>query len=131
MSGVVVESVDRGTACRFKLDDGTVKYALNWMLSKDDGAGTPTAPPTAKTGAYVCSLGPAGTFNLVLDSDTRYSSFHTGNPPAQGAYSNVNGKLTFTSGPLAGNFGAVLSETKVGLSSKKDTKSYYATCHRS
>ena len=129
--GTVIESTDRATMCRWTADDGTKKHSLTWMLAKDDGkAGAPAASATAPTaGTYKCSLGAAGNFLLTIASATLYSTAYTGQAGKSGEYSNASGKLSFTSGPLAGNHGAVLGETKVGLSSKPDTKSYYAVCH--
>lgn len=123
--GTALESVDRGTACNWKTDDGKKKYALNWMLSREDAV----APTAALPGTYRCSLGAAGQFLLTIASDTIYSTAYTGEPGKSGAFKNASGKLTFTSGPLEGNFGAVLGDGEIGLSSKAETKSHYAVCH--
>lgn len=115
--------------CVYLLDDGTRKTSLTWMLARDGGkAATAKSPSEAKAGDYRCSMGAAGGFNFQLHGPTSYATSYTGQEPKRGEYTNKGGKLSFTSGPLAGMYGAVLSEGKIGLSTKRSGGAYYATC---
>jgi hypothetical protein len=100
--------------------------ALCMALVATSAAAESTA---ASPGHYLCSLPGAGIFNLTVENGTRYSTHYTGKAPKSGDYRNTEGKLQFTSGPIEGNHGKVMSPTKIGLSSSAATRSFYAVCN--
>ena len=130
-AGTVVEAMSGGSDCRVKLDDGSSRVFLTWMLA---GAGS-NAPGSVDAGAasgldvgsYDCAAGPAGTLKLVIRSAAEYADRNG----ASGRYSYdaASAKIVFESGPWAGNYGARLGPGKIGVSSRPGAF-YYATCDR-
>lgn len=114
-SGAVVEA--NGPDCRVKLDSGTTRYYLAWML-KPEGAAPAAVDGGALTrGRYACwaAAGVAGTLNLEIKSDSTYAG--NGKTGAY-TYDRQTRKIAFQSGPWEGFHGARLESGKIGISSR-------------
>lgn len=123
-SGIVVEA--KGNDCRVKLDDGSTRYYLQWMLkSGSPGAQSHADGPLAK-GRYECwaAAGIAGTLRLEIRGDTSYAgNGKSGNY----TYDARTRKISFQSGPWAGFYGGRLGSGKIGISSRPGG-SYNTVC---
>lgn len=127
-SGTVVEA--KGSDCRVKLDDGSLRYYLAWMLkpagSNAAGADPATGGGALAKGRYDCwaAAGVAGTMKLEIRSDSTYA----GNGKAGSyAYDATTRKIVFQSGPWGGFFGGRLGNGKIGISSRRGG-SYNTVC---
>jgi hypothetical protein len=110
--------------CVVKLDDGTERNYLHWMLSP---AGATKGAPAAglPPGNYACSAPGAGTFPIVIRDGGRYSD----RAGKSGEFAlQAGNEIVFRSGSLAGNYSRVLGAGKFGLSSAKG-KSFYTVCN--
>ncbi|GAC1575449.1 MAG: hypothetical protein NVS3B7_07900 [Candidatus Elarobacter sp.] len=90
-------------------------------------AKNPAGGGSARPGRYECAMSGAGYFNLRIIGPSRYATYYTGQAEKAGNYTNAGGRLAFTSGPIVGNYGAVLGR-EIGLSSRRETTMFYATC---
>ena len=120
-TGTVVEAT--GSDCRVKLEDGTTRYYLAWMLS----AAGPAASADAKTakpdkiapGSYACVAagGIAGTLRLVIQSPTEYADRNG----KKGTYTfdAESGAIEFKTGAWEGFYGKLLGPRKIGISSRR------------
>lgn len=116
-SGTVIEA--KGADCRVRLEDGSVRYYLAWMLSPSGGAAsTGGQAASLSPGSYACTAagGVAGSLRLVIKDESRY----TDRQGAGGTYQfeAKTGKIVFSSGPWAGNYGQRLGAKKIGVSSR-------------
>jgi hypothetical protein len=123
-SGVVIEA--RGADCRVKLDDGSVRNYLGWMLAAEGGQGTKAANGGGLAGGpYNCLAagGAAGTLQLVIKSASQYAD-RNGKTGAY-SYDPKTRKIVFHSGPWAGYYGEKLGPGKIGIASRPG--GYYGT----
>jgi hypothetical protein len=116
-SGTVIEA--KGADCRVRLEDGSVRYYLAWMLGP--GGGAAPASGTAATltpGTYACTAagGLAGTLRLIIKDGSRYAD--RGGTTGSYTFETKTGAIVFTSGAWAGNYGRLLGPRKIGISSR-------------
>ncbi len=116
--GVVIEA--KGSDCRVKLDDGTSRFYLAWML-EDDTPGAKKASSTGglKAGSYNCvaANGVAGTLKVVIKNMSEYTS--SGGKVGKYAYDPATDEVVFESGAWSGFFGKKLGPAKIGISSRR------------
>jgi hypothetical protein len=116
-SGVVIEA--KGADCRVKLDDGSVRNYLGWMLQAEGGRGAPAAGGSGlAAGSYSCSAagGVAGTLTLVIKSASEYADRN--GKTGSYAFDPKTLKIVFNSGPWAGHYGERLAPGKIGIASR-------------
>jgi hypothetical protein len=113
-NGTVVEA--KGSDCRVKLEDGTVKYYLAWML-EPAGSETKDKGPVLK-GSYTCVAGggAAGTLRLVIKSDTEYADRNGKTGTYE--FDAKTGRFVFKTGAWEGFYGKLLGPRKIGITSR-------------
>lgn len=126
-TGTVIEA--KKSDCRVKLDDGSTRYYLAWMLSAADGKKAQgTAAPEVAAGAYICYAagGAAGMMRLTIQG-ARYT---VGNGSAGSFdFDPKSAAIRFKSGTWEGYYGKVLGPGRIGVSSRPG--GFYATtCDR-
>ena len=124
-SGTVIEA--QKSDCKVKLDDGTERYYIAWMLSAAGGAPVKKGDVggVLPTGSYHCVAagGIAGTLQLNILDDSQYS----GRDGKKGnyAFDAASGKINFKSGSWSGYYGKLLGPGRIGISSRDN--GYYGT----
>lgn len=121
-AGVVLG--ENNGSCLVRLDDGSSKNYLAWMLSPEGAASAPVqglAP-----GRYTCSADGAGQFAITIAGGGSYSD--RAGKPGRYRLDAATGNISFDSGSLAGQHSKLLGPGKFGLSSAP-TKMYYAVCN--
>lgn len=126
-SGTVIEA--QKSDCKVKLDDGTERYYISWMLSAAGGARAKKgdAGGTLPVGSYHCvaSGGIAGTLQLNIVDGTQYSDRN--GKKGDYAFDPGSSKISFKSGSWSGYYGKLLGSGRIGIASR-DNGYYGTTC---